>query len=190
MSQSTRKLWAAKLSGTLKQCPSQEPTIIAKRIEGIILGVDPSLRGTGIAIVEAKGREWRLLHSQTLKHPQSMSMATCLGSIHRTVAEVITQYRPQYAALEQVIYVQNSRTALTMGSARGAAISAIALAGLDVCEYPPRLVKQSVSGYGAASKEQVGGQIKAFLRLDSLLPPDESDAAAVCICHSLRQGVV
>jgi len=186
MSNSTRKLWAAKLSGNLKNTPSPDPMMMPKRIEGIIIGVDPSLRGTGIAVVEVRGSNWSLLFSRTLKHKPSMSMAACLGSIHKAVAETIAQYHPEHAALEQTIFVQNSRTALVMGAARGAAISAMAIAGLDVSEYPPRTVKQCVSGNGAASKVQVAGQIQSIIKLPAPLPPDESDAAAVCICHALH----
>ncbi|MFA5256698.1 MAG: crossover junction endodeoxyribonuclease RuvC [Opitutales bacterium] len=186
MSQSTRKLWAAKLDGRLKPSAAQVPVIKPRRFEGIVLGVDPSLRGTGLAVLDVRGGDWTLLYSRTLKHKASMEMSACLGEIHKGVAEAIERFKPVHCALEQTIYVQNSRTALVMGAARGAAISAMALAGLPVNEYPPRRVKQAVSGYGAASKEQVAGQIQAMLKLPEALPPDESDAAAVCICHALH----
>jgi crossover junction endodeoxyribonuclease RuvC len=194
----SRKLWAAKLSG--KPLPPQTPIpgvragqprqlTLGNRYEGIVLGIDPSLRGTGLAIVEAHGGKWRLLYSRTLKHPASMSLAECLGDIHKSVDEAIACYKPSHVALEQTIYVQNSRTALTMGATRGAAISAAALRGLPVVEYPPARVKQAASGSGRASKQQVALQVKAILALPKALPADESDAAAVCICHCLTARV-
>jgi crossover junction endodeoxyribonuclease RuvC len=193
-----RKLWAAKLSGKPLPAPTPVPTIrtgeqttlrLGSRYEGIVLGIDPSLRGTGLAVVEAHKGKWRLLYSVTLKHPASMSLADCLGHIHKSVDETIARFGPSHIALEQTIYVQNSRTALTMGATRGAAISAAALRNLSVVEYPPARVKQAASGSGRASKEQVALQVKAILALPGILPPDESDAAAVCICHCLSARV-
>jgi crossover junction endodeoxyribonuclease RuvC len=192
---SSRKLWAAKIEGRLKTPKEMEtcgvrggvPFRLGGRFEGIVLGIDPSLRGTGLAVVEAKGGKWRLLYSKTLKHPASLSMAECLGNIHKNVEQLIAKYSPTDVALEQVIYVQNSRTALVMGATRGAAISAAALAGITVFEYPPARVKQAVSGFGRASKVQVAAQVKAILGLSDALLPDESDAAAVCICHCLTK---
>jgi crossover junction endodeoxyribonuclease RuvC len=196
-----RKLWAAKLEGRLKTPASSPSPTAAKRdvfaapklgarFEGIVLGIDPSLRGTGLAVVEAKGGKWRLRYSKTLKHKATLSMAECLGNIHRSVAEAIEKFAPTDVALEQVIFVQNSKTALVMGATRGAAISAAALRNLPVTEYPPARVKQAVSGFGRASKDQVAAQVRAILALPALLPPDESDAAAVCLCHCLtrREG--
>ncbi len=189
----SRKLWAAKLAGKPLPAPSTPPTpkagkwelTLGSRFEGVVLGIDPSLRGTGLAVVEAKGGEWRLLFSQTLKHPVAMSFAECLGDIHREVDAAIARFAPSHVALEQTIYVQNSRTALVMGATRGAAISAAALRNLTIAEYPPARVKQAASGSGRASKEQVALQVKAVLHLEKVLPPDESDAAAVCLCHCL-----
>ena len=190
----SRKLWAAKLSGKPLPAPSALPAKasarsdtlhLGSRFEGIVLGIDPSLRGTGLAVVEARGGVWRLLYSKTLKHPASMGMPECLADIHKSVAEAAEKFAPTHVALEQTIYVQNSRTALVMGATRGAAISAAALRGLPVVEYPPARVKQAASGFGRASKEQVALQMKAVLHLEKVLPPDESDAAAVCVCHCL-----
>jgi len=189
----SRKLWAAKLAGKPLPAPSAPPTpkagkwelTLGSRFEGVVLGIDPSLRGTGLAVVEAKGGEWRLLFSKTLKHPVAMSFAECLGNIHKEVDAAIARFAPSHVALEQTIYVQNSRTALVMGATRGAAISAAALRHLAIAEYPPARVKQAASGSGRASKEQVAQQVKAVLHLEKVLPPDESDAAAVCLCHCL-----
>jgi crossover junction endodeoxyribonuclease RuvC len=186
---SSRKLWAAKLEGRLiPSAASNEPSPrLGTKFEGVVLGIDPSLRGTGIAVVESLGGKWRLLFSVTLKHKASIGMPECLGNIHRAVAETIVKYQPAAVALEQVIFVQNPRTGLIMGATRGAAISAAALAKLPVFEYPPARVKQAASGFGRASKEQVAAQVRAVLGLAATLPPDESDAAAVCLCHCLTK---
>lgn len=184
--QSTRQLWKAKLEGRLapKEWPTAAP-VAAGPFAGCVLGIDPSLRGTGIALVEfTPGRSPVLLHSRTVKIPPRHSMAHCLGEIHRAVAEVVGLYRPRHVALEQTIYVQNFQTAQILGAARGAAIAAAALAGHEVFEYPPLRVKQAVAGRGHASKEQVARTVMGILGHGKTLALDESDAAGVALCHA------
>jgi len=187
---SARKLWAAKLEGrsrSLAPTPAVQ-TLRPTRFKGIVLGIDPSLRGTGVAVVQADGDEWKLLFSATLKQRRELELAQCLGNIHGEIAKIIQRFAPSHASLEQMIYVQNVRTALTMGASRGAAVSAIAIAGLGISEYPPARIKTCVANFGRASKEQVARQVQAILRLPAPLPSDESDAAAACICHILTAG--
>ncbi len=183
--QSARKLWAQKLAGNLpasKGTPMQVG--IKKQFSGIILGVDPSLRGTGLSVVEIKGGKQRLLASRTLKMNPKVSMAECLGEIYKAVSSFIEDYQATYVALEQTIYVQNFQTAQILGAARGAAIAAAAVLELEVSEYPPLRVKQAVVGYGRASKEQMAKTVKQLLGLKESLPFDEADAAGVALCHA------
>jgi len=154
--------------------------------EGIVLGIDPSLRGTGLAVLEWRPRAMpRLLASRTLRQPARRPFADCLGDIHRAVAELTAAHAVRHVALELTIYVQNVQTAQILGAARGAAVAAAAVAGHPVFEYPPMRVKQAVVGYGRASKEQVAGQVRALLGAAETLAFDEADAAAVALCHAL-----
>ncbi|MBI2513330.1 MAG: crossover junction endodeoxyribonuclease RuvC [Opitutae bacterium] len=183
---SVRQLWKAKLEGTLapKEWPDA-PTLQRTPFVGRVLGIDPSLRGTGLALVEfAAGRQPVLLHCETVKVPARHAMAFCLAEIHRAIARHLEQYAPRHVALEQTIYVQNFQTAQILGAARGAAIAAAALREVETFEYPPLRVKQAVVGRGHAGKEQVARTVRTLLGHGLTLGLDESDAAAVALCHA------
>lgn len=160
-----------------------------RRAEGIILGVDPSLRGTGLAVLEAGGKSAALLHSEVLRFPAAWRTEECLGGISRRVDDLLGRYAFTAAAVEEAIYVQNYRTALTLGAARGAAIAAVVLRGVPIREYPPLRIKQALVGYGRASKEQVRRTLCQMVGgASERLSLDESDAAAAAVCHWLTAG--
>lgn len=183
---SVRQLWKAKLEGKLapKEWP-QAPSLQRTAFVGRVLGIDPSLRGTGLAVIEfVSGRPPVLLSCRTVKIPAKHSMAHCLGEIHRAVDGFLAEFDPHQVALEQTIYVQNFQTAQILGAARGAAIAAVALRGKEVSEYPPLRVKQAVVGRGHAGKEQVARTVMGLLGHGRPLAFDEADAAAVALCHA------
>ncbi|MFP4156592.1 MAG: crossover junction endodeoxyribonuclease RuvC [Opitutales bacterium] len=187
-SKSTRKLWAehlAKKTGTAKTRPGQAQTRLGKKFTGTILGIDPSLRGSGFAVLRCTddGR-FRLLESSTLKLKPNLSMIECLGAIGNQVEDFLDQHQVDHVAIEQTIYVQNFQTAQILGAARGAAIATAAMRGLPVFEYAPLRVKQAVVGLGRASKEQVARTLKNLTDADFEARFDESDAAAVALCHA------
>lgn len=153
--------------------------------DGILLGVDPSLRGTGLAVIAFKpGETARLLSSQTVKIKANASMPECLAAIAEAIFRYADDFNIQEAAVEQTIYVQNFQTAQILGAARGAALTALALRGIPIAEYAPLRIKQAVVGFGRASKDQVAGMIRSQLALAELLSSDESDAAAAALCHA------
>lgn len=183
---SVRQLWKAKIEGTLapKVWP-EAPTLHRPAFAGRVLGIDPSLRGTGLALIEfVPGRAPVLLSCRTVRVPAKHSMAHCLGEIHRAVSAFLRDFSPTHVALEQTIYVQNFQTAQILGAARGAAIAAAALVERDVFEYPPLRVKQAVVGHGRASKEQMARTVMAMLGHGRPLAVDEADAAGVALCHA------
>lgn len=149
----------------------------------ILLAVDPSLRGTGLAILERAGRQVRCVHFGVIKNPPKLSLSGCLVEIHAQLCDVIGTFSPTAMAIESVIYVQSFPTAITLGSARGAALLAAAQKGLAIHEYAPRKVKQAVVGRGGAQKAQVGFMIRALLGLTVTPPPDAADAIAVGLTH-------
>ena len=182
---SVRQMWKAKLEGTPLAAPRAAFASVRAAYGGRVLGVDPSLRGTGLALVEfAPGRTPLLLRSRTVKVPAARTMAQALAEIHTAVAELLDGAEVRHVALEQTVYVQNFRTAQILGSARGAAMAAAALAGLPVYEYPPLRVKQAVVGAGRASKEQMARTVMAMFGHGSPLGFDEADAAGVALCHA------
>lgn len=155
-----------------------------EQICGMVLGIDPSLRGTGLAVIEALGGgKMRYVESETVRNHPSLSMAECIAAIFERTLRMIDLHSPDWVSIEQSVYVQNFKTAMILGSARGAAIAAAAYRRREVYEYPPLRIKQAVIGYGRASKEQVGRSVMAFLQMQNILPPDESDASAAAITH-------
>jgi crossover junction endodeoxyribonuclease RuvC len=150
----------------------------------IILGVDPSLRSTGFAVIEARGSECRPICHGHVKNPPSLLPSRCLVRIGDALAELIQQHKPDAMAVEGLVYVQNTRIALTLGQVRGVAIAAAAQSGLTIYEYAPRKVKQAVTGLGGAGKTQVGRMVKMLLGLPALPQEDAADALAVAICHA------
>jgi crossover junction endodeoxyribonuclease RuvC len=188
-------MWAAKLAGgdaagaarVARPKAMAAPAVLPMRVPfaGVVLGIDPSLRGTGLALVEfAAGRQPLLLRSRTVKVAAREPMPVALAEIHRAVTDFLTNTPVRHVALEQTIYVQNFQTAQILGAARGAAMTAAALRELPVFEYAPLRVKQAVVGAGRASKEQMARTVMALLGHGRTLALDESDAAGVALCHA------
>lgn len=146
----------------------------------VIIGIDPGSRITGYGVVRWEMNRSQYLDSGCLKVGSS-DMHERLQQIYLGVREVMDQWLPTEAAIEQIFMHQNPGAALKLGQARGAAIVAL---GLPVAEYSARQVKQSVVGYGAAVKTQVQQMVKRLLNLNKKLQPDEADALAVALCHA------
>ncbi|HKK19207.1 MAG TPA: crossover junction endodeoxyribonuclease RuvC [Opitutales bacterium] len=183
---SSRKLWTEHLARK-ERAPSraQAEVTLGKPFSGRVLGIDPSLRGSGFAVIEYRaGGQGTVLETTTLKLGPKLSMADCLGAIGNQVDDFLNQHAVDHVAIEQTIYVQNFQTAQILGAARGAAIATAAMRGLPVFEYAPLRVKQAVVGLGRASKEQVARTILSLTGTDLGERFDESDAAAVALCHA------
>jgi crossover junction endodeoxyribonuclease RuvC len=150
----------------------------------VILGVDPSLRGTGYGVIKlAKPFPETLTHG-TISCPAGWERSRCLVKISQTLREAIQKHRPTVCAIEGLFYAQNLQTAIVMGEARGAAIAAIAEAGLEIFEIAPRKVKQAIVGYGAAQKIAVAKMVQRLLNLPRPPEPDAADALALALAHA------
>jgi crossover junction endodeoxyribonuclease RuvC len=155
----------------------------------VIIGIDPSLRSTGYGIIRVEGRDTRALAYGVIKNSDKIVPSRCLVAIHQQVTDLLQQHQPEAAAVEGIIYLQNYQTAITLGSARGAALLALAEAGLPIYEYAPRRVKAAATGRGAAQKAQVGFMMRALLGLTENPPPDAADALALALTHAQNSGV-
>lgn len=148
-----------------------------------ILGIDPSLRGTGFAILEGNVRAARCLHFGVVKNSPKLSVSQCLREIHLALETAIAEYQPTAMAIETTIYVQSYQTAIVLGAARGAALLAAAQRDLPIYEYAPRKIKQAVVGRGGAQKDQVAFMVRALTGLTVTPPPDAADAIAIALTH-------
>jgi crossover junction endodeoxyribonuclease RuvC len=168
---------------------TRHPSLVTQKI---ILGIDPSLRGTGYGIIKlAKPFPETLAHG-TISCPATWPHSRCLAKISQTLRDVLREYQPTVCAIEGLFFAQNLKTAIIMGEARGAAMAAIAEAGLDIYEIAPRKVKLAIVGYGAAQKLAVAKMVQRLLNLAELPDPDAADALALALAHAqenLRNGL-
>jgi crossover junction endodeoxyribonuclease RuvC len=150
----------------------------------VILGIDPSLRGTGYGVIQTGKPNPSVLAQGTIACPKDWERSRCLARISQTLREVLRQFKPDICVVEGLFFAQNIKTAIIMGEARGAALAAVAEAGLDIFEIAPRKVKQAIVGYGAAQKIAVAKMVQRMLNLAELPAPDAADALALALAHA------
>ncbi|PYM14138.1 MAG: crossover junction endodeoxyribonuclease RuvC [Verrucomicrobia bacterium] len=170
---------AAPVFATRLRAPANHP---------VILGIDPSLRGTGYGVIRmAKPHPLTLAHG-TIACPAGWGHSRCLARIVEELRAVVKEHRPTVCVVEGLFYAQNLQTALIMGEARGAALVAAAEAGLEIYEIAPRKVKQAIVGYGAAQKMAVAKMVQRLLNLAQPPAPDAADALALALTHAQENG--
>ena len=153
-----------------------------------VLGIDTALRSTGFGVVESKGNRFSGVDYGTIKNPQSRSHSECLKHLHGELVGVLARTRPEVAAIEGGFFFKNARTALVLGEARGVVIAACATFGIPIYEYSPRHVKQALTGFGSAEKDQVAKMVVSLLGLQEIPGADATDALAIAIAHINSQS--
>jgi crossover junction endodeoxyribonuclease RuvC len=154
----------------------------------VILGIDPSLRGTGYGIIRLARPHPLVLAHGTISCPAAWLHSRCLVKITQAIRDVLREHQPTACVVEGLFYAQNLQTAIVMGEARGAAIAVIAEAGLEIFEISPRKVKQAIVGYGAAQKLAVAKMVQRMLNLPKPPAPDAADALALALVHAQEQN--
>ena len=150
-----------------------------------ILGIDGSLRGTGLAVIEWEGNHGRAVHGEVVKVPASAAHSECLRRIRERVDVLLAEHGVESAAIEAGFCFKNSKVSLVLGEVRGVAISCCAAAGVPVHEYAPRRAKQNITGWGAAPKEQVARMVQMLLGMRREDMDDNiTDAYAIALCHA------
>ena len=147
-----------------------------------ILGIDPGSLTTGYAVIESDGRNSLYITHGAIEL-KKLELPERLAKIHRKLTEIILEWTPQEAAIEEVFMSRNPSSALKLGQARGVAIAACMIQHVPVNEYAAKVVKQAVVGTGAAAKEQVQHMVKHLLSIRGRLQADAADALAIAICH-------
>lgn len=156
----------------------------------IILGIDPGTNIMGYGVLGIRGKQLKLISIGVIMLDKLENHALKLQSILERNLALIDQYHPDEVALEAPFYGKNIQSMLKLGRAQGVAMAAALHRGIPIFEYAPRKVKQSITGNGNASKEQVAGMIKTLLMLDTLPSDfDATDAMAVAVCHYFAGGL-
>jgi crossover junction endodeoxyribonuclease RuvC len=155
-----------------------------------ILGIDCGAEKTGFGIVDSDGRVHSLVDSGVIRTSPRLGLEIRLRDIARGLRASIESHRPEMAAVEEVFFAVNVKTALKLSHVRGAALLVIAEAGVALAEYSPLEVKTSVVGYGRAEKQQVKMMVARLLRLDAEIESEDAcDALAIAICHATHEAV-
>lgn len=169
--------------------PVFEPSVpFSARPHQTILGLDPSLRGTGYGVIQLARPHPRTLAHGVVACPPRWERSRCLVKIVQQLREVLQRQQPAVCVVEGLFYAQNLQTALVMGEARGAALATVAEAGLEIYELAPRKVKQAIVGYGAAQKLAVAKMVQRMLHLSQPPAPDAADALALALAYAQEQG--
>ena len=154
----------------------------------LILGLDPSLTCTGWGIIARSGNRLSHIANGQVKTDPKASLPERLVTLDRELTDIILQYRPDAAAVEEVFVNKNPQSTLKLGQARGVCLLAAARAGLPVSEYATRLVKKAVVGTGGAEKAQVQAMLAVLLPDAKIAGADAADALAVAITHASMLG--
>lgn len=180
----------------LKSVPSEhDDSDNEAPFHNIILGIDPSLRGTGYGVIKviapsASGISARAecLCAGTIKCSPKFSRSFCLYTIGKTLRDVIRKYRPTVGVFESLFFAHNQRTAIVMGEARGTSLFVASEEGLDIYEMSPTRAKQAIVGFGRAQKLAVAKMIQRILSLDDIPEPDAGDALALAVAYMQESG--
>ena len=149
-----------------------------------VLGIDPGSQTMGWGVVEGDGRRYSLVAYGSVRAPSSLRFSARLLRMCNGLEEVIAEHRPDACAIEDAFLATNVKVSMKLGQVRGVVLLVSERAGLEIHEYSPRLIKQTVVGYGNAEKHQVQEMVRLLLTLKSVPSPhDAADALAVAICH-------
>ena len=155
-----------------------------------VLGIDPGVATMGYGVVERAGGKLAPVTYGVIRTSADETQARRLMTLRTALAGIMREHLPDVVALERLFFTTNVKTAMAVGQASGVALATAAEADLEVTDYTPNEVKQSVVGYGGASKAQVQAMVTALLGLaEAPRPPDAADACALAICHLNRSGL-
>ena len=151
----------------------------------LILGIDPGYAIVGIGVIEYKGNKFRPIEYNAITTDASMITSLRLRKIKEEINEYLEKYRPDAVAIEELFFNNNAKTAIAVAQARGVLVAEAAARAIPIYEYTPLQIKQAITGYGRAEKQQIQQMVKLLLNLNAIPKPDDAaDALAVAICHA------
>ncbi len=174
----------ARLNGKPSRAVKISPPVTRHPSLVTILGIDPSLRGTGYGVIRAGASLPIVLAQGTISCPKDWERSRCLAKISQTLRDLLRAHKPEVCVVEGLFFAQNLKTAIIMGEARGAALAAVGESGIEIYEIATRKVKQAIVGYGAAQKIAVAKMVQRMLNLPALPAPDAADALALALAHA------
>jgi crossover junction endodeoxyribonuclease RuvC len=155
-----------------------------------VLGIDPGSETLGWGVVEGAGLKYSLVDFGTVRSNAKLAFSKRLLRVYQGVEEVVDKYSPDVLAIEDTFYAVNVGVALKLGQVRGVMLLLAEQREIEIAEYSPRLIKQTVVGYGAAEKQQVQEMVRVLLRMKTIpTPHDAADALAIAICHFHHAGM-
>lgn len=155
----------------------------------IILGIDPGLATVGYGVIECKGSQLKAIDYGTIDTKAGCPMPQRLEKIYAGMQQILMQFSPDLASIEELFFYNNITTAIAVSQARGVLLLAAQQAGVPLYEYTPMQIKQAVAGYGHAKKPQVQEMVRVLLGLKKVPKPDDAaDALAAAICRSNSSG--
>ena len=144
-----------------------------------MLGIDPGIATTGVAVLDGTD----VVHAGVISTPAGLAAPERLGLLHQELVALVDRHEPGSAAVEELFFGRNTTTAMRVGEARGVILLALHECGIEVWEYTPMQDKNSLAGYGKATKAQVERMVRALAKLPERLPDDAFDAVAIALCH-------
>jgi crossover junction endodeoxyribonuclease RuvC len=154
----------------------------------IILGIDPGVATIGWGVIQKEGADIKVVDYGHISTDKNLDLADRLLEIHEDLVALIEKFQPEEAALEELFFYNNQKTAISVAQARGAILLTLTKYRVTVAGYTPLEVKQALTNYGAADKRQVQEMVKILLNLKEIPKPDDTaDALAIALCHSARR---
>ena len=151
----------------------------------IILGIDPGTATTGFGVIRTIDNEYELLDYGCITTTMNDPLPNRLTQISKDLTEIVNIWKPDAIAIEELFFSKNVKTAMHVAHARGAIMQKLSEKGYKIYEYKPQEIKEAVSNYGRADKQQVQRMVKMILKMDDIPRPDDAaDALAVAICHA------
>jgi len=154
----------------------------------ILLGIDPAIRTTGYGVIEAgAGGRFSVIDCGVIANSQKLPHSQCVRRLHFGICELVKQFHPDCAVLEEPFVGRNAGTAIILGMARGAILAALSINEIPTFAYAPTVAKRAAVGRGSATKEQIAVMISAELGIEiEQIPLDSTDALALAMCHAAR----
>lgn len=155
----------------------------------VILGIDPGLATVGFGVIDYTGGIFKVIEYGAVLTLAGMALEDRLLEIYKGICELCKTYKPQAVSIEELFFNSNRKTAVTVCEARGVILLAAKMCGVPIYEYTPLQIKQAVTGYGRAEKQQIQYMVTNILKLREVPKPDDTaDALAMAICHAYSQS--